>query len=291
MQQARVRDPLIFVTVPTFANVALSLKRSGLVYLRSDLHSAYPGANGDLLRRCEERLFSHADLILYSNVQLFRTEKGRLGDRAHYIGHGVDVAEFTAKGPPAPELAKVLRPLVGFFGELRERSVDFDLIGAVADLCPEIQFVLGGIQLDDISRLASRPNIHVVGVCPHEEMPARWRSLDLAILPYKHNSWLEVSEPVKLGEILATGIKAVGTPLASLKAHPNEVLTADTPDQFAKAIKRALKRPSQGGVRAQYSVKRPSELRTWSDIADEVSRLMGIGAPTLPGRDHPSVFA
>ena len=166
-----------------------------------------------MVRECEKLLFLRADAVLFANEHLFQAEKNKIARRAVLIGHGVDAGLFTPAGPIAPELTDLPRPRVGFFGELRDRAVDFGLIADVAQLCPSINFVLGGTQLDNLGQLSELPNMRILPSCPHHEMPARWRALDAAILPYKLTAWQEASEPIKLNEILAMGLNAVATPL------------------------------------------------------------------------------
>ena len=150
MSRLNIENPMVVVTIPTYAPVALKLPRKVLFYNRSDLHSSFPGADEELLRGYERSLFLHADAVLYANEQLFQSEV-HIVRQAVLVGHGIDSALFTPDGAVAPEIDHLPRPRVGFFGELRERSLDFDLIIAVARLCPSIQFVLGGTQLDDLS--------------------------------------------------------------------------------------------------------------------------------------------
>ena len=275
----KFKEPMVIVTVPTFARVALSLNCESLMYYRSDLHSAFEEADGDMLRANESLLFQKSDAVLYSGKQLFEEERNRLNGRAHLIGHGINTSLFTPDGPTAVELDAVPRPRVGFFGDLRKRSVDFDLIAETAALCPTIQFVLGGTQLDGLGRLKQLPNVHIFPPCPHEQMPARWRSIDVAILPYGRSIWLDASEPIKLNEILATGLLAVGTPLPALRHWPGYVEVAESSADFAAAINRALitgdsQEAMCSGRRAQVGMS------SWDAIADRLLSLSrAIGTP------------
>jgi hypothetical protein len=260
--------PTVIVSAPTFANIATLLRPERIIYYRSDLHSAFAGADQAVLRSYEALLLERADKVVYSNASLFESERTHVGEKAQLVGHGVDVTLFTRDGPTSPEIDCLPSPRVGFFGELRGRSVDFELIAQTARLCASVHFVLGGEQLDDLRRLKDLPNVHLLGPCPHELMPARWRSVDAAILPYRKNRWSESSEPIKLNEILATGLKAIGTSLPALKLRPEAVSIADDPDGFARCIHAVLQErmqarpPEEGGVR--------DRLKSWDSIADRI---------------------
>ena len=267
LSKQKVNHPTVFVTVPTFARIALSIPQRSLVYLRSDRHSAYPGIDQALVRGYEQLLFEQADVVAYSNRRLFELEAPGLGGKARYIGHGVDTSRFSPLGDQDSRIMALPRPLVGFFGELRERSIDFPLIAQVARRLPDVHFVLGGPRLEEAAELNPYANVHIVDACPHEEMPARWRSIDIAMLPYRRSAWQDVCEPIKLVEILATGLGGVGTPLASLCRHPGRISTADTAEAFANAVRRRLAEAGQRPSRADNGT--PDTFRSWSEIASE----------------------
>jgi hypothetical protein len=135
--RARIHAPIILVSVPTYGPIAMRLPRETLFYNRSDLHSAFQGINVEHIRRCEETLLQSADAVLYVSDYLFHAERQKVTS-AILLGHGVDKELFKPAGPTSAEFEGMPHPRAGFFGELRERSVDFALIAAVARLCPSI---------------------------------------------------------------------------------------------------------------------------------------------------------
>jgi hypothetical protein len=275
LARLNIENPIVVVTVPTYAPVALGLPRKALFYNRSDLHSSFPGANERMLRGYEARLFCHADAILYASEQLFRSEVA-LVKRAVLVGHGIDDSLFTPEGEVAPEIDHLPRPRVGFFGELRGRSVDFALICAAARLCPSIQFVLGGTQLDDLSELTQLANVRLLPPCAHAEMPARWRGLDAAILPYKQSPWLNASEPVKLNEIFAMGLPAVGTPLPALLRHSDWIEIAQDARSFADAVHRLVAGSVGNALSTPRERRTMPNMPTWDSIAARIVDLSQV---------------
>jgi glycosyltransferase involved in cell wall biosynthesis len=267
-------DPIVIVTLPSFARVAFRLPHASVVYNRSDRHSAFAGADAARIGQFEDLLFSSADAILYSNSSLHRCEAPALRGRAHLIGHGTDTEMFRPDGPQAPELAHLPRPRAGFFGDIRRRALDLDLVAAVADLCPDVQFVLGGPQLDDLSALRARRNIAFVDACPHERMPERWRALDVAILPYGRNDWTEAIEPIKLIEIIATGLPVVGTSIPALRER-SDIGLADDPVALAAALRRALAGPRDAASRVPGA---NAAAPPWEVIADRILTIVDAAA-------------
>jgi len=265
--------PVVVVTAPTFARIAFALDPAGVIYYRSDRHSAFTGADSAIIRGYEELLFERADAVLYTNYALFEEEAPRLKGKAVYLGHGVDLDHFSPDGPLAEEVAALPGPRVGFFGDLRERTIDFDLVAKVAALLPEVQFVLGGTQLDDLSQLAGMANVHLLPACDHEDMPPRWRALDAVMLPYKRTAWAMACEPIKLNEVLATGLPAIGTRLPAFERRAGLVTIADDAEQFAAAIAAslALGRPDAAAVAAIRA-----GLPSWAAMAETISALVKV---------------
>jgi hypothetical protein len=225
------------------------------------------------VKQREGVLFREADVVLYANEQLFQAERGEVSGEAVLIGHGVDTGLFTPLGPVALVLASIPEPRVGFFGELRERSVNFELIASVGQLCPAINFILGGPQLDYLGQLRQLPNVRVLAPCPHQEMPARWRGLNAAILPYRSNAWLEASEPIKLNEILAMGLSAVATPLPAVTRHSEFIKIADNPTSFADSLWQVLAVSGDNDTKFRQARRAGLCLSSWGSIADRIDQL------------------
>jgi glycosyltransferase involved in cell wall biosynthesis len=281
LNKLNITRAIVIVTVPTYAPVGLSLSREALFYNRSDLHSEFAGADHDMVQQREELLFLQADAVLFANEHLFRAEKNKIARRAVLIGHGVDADLFTPAGSIAPELSDLPRPCVGFFGDLRDRAVDFNLIATVARLCPSIHFVLGGTQLDDLDQLRGLPNLRILPSCPHDEMPARWRALDAAILPYRRTAWQEASEPIKLNEILATGLNAIGTPLPAFAQHPGSVVVAEGAESFAAALQKVIASSGLNDLATREARRAAVSLNSWESIVDKIDQLSRSCAATV----------
>jgi glycosyltransferase involved in cell wall biosynthesis len=279
LKKAAMARPVLIVTCPTFVPVARSMDRSALIYNRSDNHSAFPGVDRALIDGYVDQLLRASDLVLYANDDLFERERSLVGERGCLIGHGVDTVSFSPDGPRSAELEALPRPRVGFFGDLRVRALDIDLIASAAAALPDVAFVLGGTQLDDLSALRALPNVRLLGNCPHNEMPARWRSLDVAMLPYKRGPWLDVIQPIKLNEILATGLPIVATPLPALRRQPELVRITEGPVAFAAAVRAALDTGGVSELAARTDRRARARLSSWDAITDRIVASAGVDLP------------
>jgi glycosyltransferase involved in cell wall biosynthesis len=240
-----------------------------------------------MVKQFEHILFRQSDFVLYANQQLFDAEKDKVAGRSVLIGHGVDTELFSPVGPVAPEVANIPRPRVGFFGDLSEWMVNFELLASIARRCPTIHFVLGGPQLDYVAAFEQLRNVHVLPPCPHQEMPARWRAMDAAILPYQRTAWQEASEPIKLNEILAMGIPAIGTRIPAFSRHSDSIRIAETPEDFADALWRVLATSDGNDTNRRQARRATVSLNSWESIADSIDHmskqlLSNLGLMSLP---------
>jgi GT2 family glycosyltransferase/glycosyltransferase involved in cell wall biosynthesis len=252
-----LRRPVIVVTIPTAWDVVRPLPRRALVFNRSDRHSAFPEADAATIRNMEHELLERADHVLYVSEALMTEERAMTGDRAHFLDHGVDLEHFRRRPPgrqPA-DLRAIPGPRVGFFGALDDFVVDFDLLERLAVDLPDVSLVLIGDAMGPIDRLTRHPNVHWLGFRPYEEIPAYGSGFDVAIMPWRDNSWIAYSNPIKLKEYLALGLPVVSTDYAQLAAYADHVRVAAGPELFVKAVRAALSEepPDSAALRASVA--------------------------------------
>ena len=142
-----------------------------------------------------------------------------------------------------PDQADIPHPRIGFFGVIDERT-DIDLLAKVAELRPEYQFVMIGpvVKIDDAD-LPRRENIHYLGGKSYDELPEYIAGWDVAMMPFAINESTRFISPTKTPEYLAAGRPVVSTPIRDVVRPYGEsglVQIAETPEEFAAAIERAL---------------------------------------------------
>jgi hypothetical protein len=165
MRLLGIAKPVFYVGCPPAWEAIKSFARSMLIYERSDYFSEMPGADKCYISDLDHQLMRSADLVLYVNRRLMAaganvTKKNLL------IGHGVDFDYFsTAENSTyIPKDTKTIpRPVVGFFGDISEETVDFDLLAYAAKDLPNIPFVLVGAISSDIKKLRPLKNIYFLG--------------------------------------------------------------------------------------------------------------------------------
>ncbi len=277
-----IHTPVFVVTLPTAWDVVAPLRRRGLVFNRSDRHSAFSEGDGDVLRALEDSLFQAADAVTYVSRSLMDEEAPRTNGRGRFLDHGVDLDHFTApdggETAAAPEnrtlidpaLTGIDGPVIGFFGALDEDLVDIELLCRVATAMPDATLVLIGDATGDMTPLTDQPNVRWLGPRPYADIPRLASCFDVALMPWLDNEWIRSCNPIKLKEYLALGLPVVSTPFPALEPYHPVVEVASSPDDYVAAIRFALRSDDQ-----QRRLDRRASVadRSWSRQADELRAL------------------
>ena len=262
-----LRTPAVIVTLPTAVDVIRGLRRRCLVVNRSDRYSELPDADSAVVRHQELTLLGEADVVVFTSHRLMQDEAPFVGGLIHFLDHGVDLEHFRRTAPP-DEIEAIPRPRAGFFGGIDDYVVDLELLGRVAELLPDVSFVLIGDATCSMDALLMRPNVHWLGKRPYEQIPALGSGFDVALMPWLDNEWIKNSNPIKLKEYLALGLPIVTTPFPELDHQPESLHIAVGASDFAVAIEAAL-----GQATDRAAVRGVVENHSWDRKAEELQEL------------------
>jgi glycosyltransferase involved in cell wall biosynthesis len=244
MRKLEMNAPMVWVVCPTACDVALGIKRTKLIYQRTDCFEAFPGADRLVVEAFDRKLKAVSDMTVYVNHSLYEKEKHQCRN-AFFLDQGVSYDMFanTDQDLGLPEeLRDIPRPIAGFIGSLDDCNPDIEFLAGVSKLLPEISFVVVGKAQCDCSVLLSQKNIHMIGQKPYERMPEFGRCFDVAILPLKQSRWTDAVNPLKLKEYLAMGKPVVATPFPELEHYLDVVSQAATTSEFAQCIREAIRK-------------------------------------------------
>jgi glycosyltransferase involved in cell wall biosynthesis len=271
--------PLIvytFLPTPLVHALIAALEPELVVYYCIDrLSESSPGARP--LRGPEEKLIAGADLVLTSSSQL-HAAAARLTPRVEILPCGVRCAEFedarTSDAEPPSLFARLAGIVIGFVGTLR-KEIDLALLGAAAELAPDLNFVFVGPVMANVRALAALPNVRLVGPVPHAEVSRYMARFDVGVLPYVLNRYTEAIMPAKLKEYLAAGLPVVATPLPEIRRfadeHPESVTFADGAPDFVAALRVAA---AKNGHSAEVRRMRIARRYDWSEQMRLMSELI-----------------
>lgn len=270
IHKLRLQDPIVWVACPAACDTAIKIKKSMLVYQRTDRYEDYPNVDPEIIGQYDKRLKASADLTLFVNSTLYEEENSQCR-HALFLDHGVDYDMFVAADKQncykSEEMANIPEPIVGFFGAIDDHTFDMTFVEKIVDLLPQMSFVFVGSASSDITSLRKRGNVWLLGQKPYEQIPHYGKWFDVAIMPWRQTAWIQVCNPIKLKEYLALGKPIVSTPFTELQKYKDVVYQANTPEEFAKCIEKALAEDSTERVAAR---RKKVETSTWDSKAQLV---------------------
>jgi glycosyltransferase involved in cell wall biosynthesis len=275
IRRLQIHNPVVWVACPTACDIALKLKKHSLVYQRTDLFEAYPNVDADLIKKYDKKLKANANLTIFVNYKLYEQENTQCKN-ALFLDHGIDYEMFANadKSNIKPiDIRKIKRPIVGYFGGIDDHSSNIPFAQKVAELLPNMSFVFIGKSSSDVTNLQKRNNVWFLGQKPYEQIPHYGKFFDVTIMPWKQNRWVDACNPIKLKEYLALGKPIVSTPFSELQKYPDVVYIAETPNEFAKCIEKALKEDNPQRISERRKKVQPY---TWDNKAKLVlQKLLG----------------
>ena len=241
--------------VPHPGVLAKRLGEDFTVYYCIDDYAAFPGINQQAIRQLDERLTRKADIVFAVSPKLVESKR-RLNGNVHYSPHGVDVEMFRMAGDPAqpvaPETLAFPRPIIGYFGNVRN-WMDFQLLAFLARSRPQWTYLFVGYQeMAEMGELPSCPNAIFVGAKPYETLPSWAKAFDVAIIPFRTDlAVVQNANFLKLREYLATGKPIVSILTEETAQFADVVYLARTKEDYLAALERALAEDGPERIRAR----------------------------------------
>ncbi len=233
-----LRQPIVWVAIPTAADVVNSLGAKLLVYQVSDKYDVNEDSalSRAVIRDMDSRLKERAAVVMYSGRKLY--EEAEI-DHRYFLEQAVDYERFAnlPSGTPA-DIAAIPRPVLGYVGAADWYTMDVALIEHVAKARPDWHWVFIGSK-SNVVRL-SAPNIHFLGSKPYADLPHYYQQIDVCVLPWvQDNAFTNYGSAIKVREYLATGKPVVISPLYEY-LHTPGVRIYRSPDEFISLVEEAL---------------------------------------------------
>ncbi|MFO0813224.1 MAG: glycosyltransferase [Gemmatales bacterium] len=267
MRQLRFTSPINWVFNPAAAVVTGRLNESQIIYYCVDEYTAFSGVPSEALIKMEQQLLQRADLIIVSSERLLQS-KQQFPEKTFLVRHGVDYDHFRKAVSPEtaiPEdLAKLPRPVLGYFGLMSEDWVDVPLLIKVAEKFPHASLVLLGKVTMDLGKLTTLPNVHLLGRQPYGSLPAYCKGFDVALIPFPISEVTLNANPLKAREYLAAGLPTVSTAIPEVEVL-GQCGIGHSHEEFIHRIEEALLQP---GPTAHRSKRMQSEC--WESRLDDI---------------------
>ncbi|HEY1516643.1 MAG TPA: glycosyltransferase [Solirubrobacteraceae bacterium] len=270
-----LRAPVLWGYVPQAEILLDAVDPELVVYHCVDDIAAQEGIDVDSFNAAERRFAARADLVIASSPAL--AERMRtLSSHVLYAPNVADTDLFATAldpGPVDPRLSVLPEPRIVFVGAIAAKKLDLELLAGLADARRDWTFALvGPVGLGDpdtdVSALAARPNVHLLGARAQTALPDVLRGAAVGLIPYRTSRLTESIFPMKVYEYLAAGLPVVATGLPALAGVDGVELAEGAEDALA-AVQRALGDDSPERRRARSEAVRD---RSWS------ARLAEIGS-------------
>jgi glycosyltransferase involved in cell wall biosynthesis len=238
--------PVLWIAIPTAADMIGTLDEVTVVYQVSDKYDANTmdhATDPALIRRLHERAIDAADLVFYSGRKLF-SEVTRGTGRSYLLEQGVDFDHWrrVADGvlDVAPEIAKIPRPRLGYFGAIEPWLIDQELIKRASRERPEWQWVFIGNKSRGLE-IEALPNVHFLPPVQYAQLPNYAAGFDVCVLPWEtEQSFTSYGSAIKVREYLATGKPVVISPLPEYEPLRDVLRIARTRADFLRLVEEAL---------------------------------------------------
>ena len=252
MASMQLRQPILWMSLPTAVDVAGRLGESKLVYYCGDDFSALAGVDHQIVARRECQLALQADLILAASHVLYRKFPW---NKTKLLSHGVDYHLFSGPCQRAVDLPQGGKPIAGFYGSLSD-WLDLELLEQVIQALPDWHFVFIGRQDVDCSVLSRYPHVHFLGPRPHARLPSYVQHWTVSLLPFIDSPQIRACNPLKLREYLAAGRPVVSTRFPAASEYWQMISLIDNAEQMVMAMRHAQQQAEP--VRGQEAVANES---------------------------------
>ncbi|MBL7187247.1 MAG: hypothetical protein ISS70_13075 [Phycisphaerae bacterium] len=265
----RIKSPIYYVGCPAAWEVVKKVRRRYLVYERTDLFEEMPEVDKPYIKSLDNDLVQSSDLVLYVDAAMY-DEGVKINPNSILIGHGVDFAFFASADEsdyvPA-DIANVPKPIVGYFGDICDKTFDFDLMRHLAAGLPGMSFVLIGPLSSDVGCLREFKNVHILGQKTYQDIPHYGKVFDASILPWKKSRWVIHSYPIKIKEYLALGRPFVSVDIPAVKLFDHVTYVAGDYDDFVVKLRQAVEdKDAENIQRRRESVR----LETWDSKIEQI---------------------
>ena len=281
-----LRNPILWIAIPTAGQLVGSLGERALIYQVSDKYEANRmdhATSGPLIAKMHQRLLHEADLVYYSGRKLYEEAvqaHPETASKSKLLEQAVDFDHFSRATsvepiPVPPDIDALPRPRLGYFGAIESWLIDQNLVRYVSERRPEWQWVFIGLRAAALE-IESLPNVHYLGSRPYRQMPNYAAAFQVCVLPWvTNNEFVSYGSAIKVREYLATGKPVVITPLYEYEPLDGILRIARSYDDFIHKVEDSLKQDTDPArlLRQQAVERNTWEART-NEVSDDIAALI-----------------
>ncbi len=268
-------DPVLWIAIPTAAEMIGKLGESCVIYQVSDKYDANSedhAVDPSTIRYLHEHAIEKADIVLYSGRKLL--EEATIGrEKSYLLEQAVDFDHWSRVRDlePASDIAKIPRPRIGYFGAIEPWLVDQELIRMAGQQHSDWNWVFIG-NLARGTGLKKLPNVHFIPPVPYADLPRYAAGFDVCVLPWEtEHAFTSYGSAIKVREYLATGIPTVISPLPEYEHLADVLRIGRSRAEFLDLVVDALAENDPSARLARQAAVKDG---TWDARAEWVSGLI-----------------
>ena len=225
-------NPIIWSSLPTSVDYLALFDNAPCVYYCGDDFNSLAGVDHKFVSQKEGELVAKSRYIFTASEKMlarFPPEK------AVNIPHGVNFSLFSDQVETTPLDLPQGKPIAGFYGSI-SAWLDQDLLVQTIKALPYWNFVFIGKADCNVDKLQQFTNVYFLGPKPHNDLPKYIQNWNVAMLPFVDNKQIQMCNPLKLREYLASGTPVVTTNFNALKGYRQYLQVASETTPFYQAI-------------------------------------------------------
>lgn len=229
------------------------------------------GRNGEIRKkasRLDMEACKKADAILTMTQDIADNRK-EYSNKTIVIGNG----SILPYKNTSPEIK--FRKSVAFIGNFRS-WIDEELLSKLVKKRRDLLFVIAGPVENDMrtffdNLLNTNENVVYYGKVEKEKMPQLYMMFDCVIIPYKNNSFIKATRPIKIVESVLSGTPVVTVPVNGYE-QSSFIRYATTVDEFSRELDYLMEHPIDGD---NVEYKEFVNNNTWSAKAKVIMNALG----------------
>ena len=227
-----IEDPIIWTSLPTSVDYLELFGNAPCVYYCGDDFNSLDGVDHQFVTQKEREVVEKSSYIFTASEKMldkFPSEK------TVNIPHGVNFSLFSEQVVQTPNDLPKGKPIAGFYGSI-SAWLDQDLLVQTIEALPHWNFVFIGKVDCKVEKLEQFSNVYFLGTRPHNDLPKYIQNWNVAMLPFVNNKQIQMCNPLKLREYLASGTPIVTTDFNALEGYRKHLQVANKTNPFYQAI-------------------------------------------------------
>jgi glycosyltransferase involved in cell wall biosynthesis len=227
-----IKDPIIWSSLPTSVDYLALFDNAPCVYYCGDDFNNLAGVDHQFVSQKEAELVEKSRYVFTASEKMLSRFPQK---KAVNIPHGVNFSLFSKPVENSPSDLPQGKPIAGFYGSI-SAWLDQDLLVQTIKALPHWHFIFIGKVDCNVDKLQQFSNVYFLGTRPHNDLPKYIQSWNVAMLPFINNKQIQMCNPLKLREYLASGTPVVTTDFNALKGYRKHLKIANDATPFYQAI-------------------------------------------------------